>query len=370
MKRMWTAAMAALLLTTDAGALDPEARADGETALRKGLAWLVAKQKDDGAWSNERFPALTGLPLWALAEAFPEHPEYAANIAAAVVFLKGKAQPDGGIYVPDPRRGGSGLGNYNTSICMMALQATGRKDVIPLILKARTFTANTQLTGSDVHTGGFGYDQNGRRYSDLSNTAMAIDAMRMTESAEEFRPAGEAKADLDWDAALKYVSSMQSRQEGDDKGGFVYTKCFARPLSADTAGAERPRLQAYGSITYDGLLSLLHCRLTPKDPRVVSALDYCARHWTLEENPGQGAQGVYFYYEILTRALNASRTGMIERVGGKKVDWRTEVIRKVVSLQKQEGQWVNSNNRWWESDPVLATSYSLICLEHALKQAK
>ncbi|MBP5511075.1 MAG: hypothetical protein J6Z49_09170 [Kiritimatiellae bacterium] len=375
MKRIWTAALSALLLTTGACALDHETRTEGKAAIQKGLAWLVAKQKDDGSWSNERFPALTGLPLWALSEVASEYPEYAANIAAAVAYLKDKAQPDGGIYVPDPRRGGAGLGNYNTSVCMMAFQATGRKDVIPLILKAREFTANTQLTGDDVHAGGFGYDRNGRRYSDLSNTAMAIDAMRMTESAEEFRPAGEKKADLNWDAALKYVAGMQVPQGREDKGGFVYTKSFARAPSADANGVSggrfgRPRLQSYGSITYDGLLSLMHCKLTPKDPRVVSALDYCAKHWTLDENPGQGMQGVYFYYDILTRALNASRVDTIECADGKKVDWRAEVIRKVVSLQKREGYWTNANNRWWENDPVLATSYSLICLEHALKQAK
>ena len=309
-----------------------------------------------------------------MAGAEGERPEFAANIAAAVAFLKGKAQPDGGIYVPDPRRGGAGLGNYNTSVCMMALQVTGRKDVVPIILKARDFTARTQLTGADVHAGGFGYDRGGRRYSDLSNTAMAIDAMRMTEASEEFRPAGEKKADLNWDAALKYFSSIQVPKGEEGTGGFVYTKSFARAPAADAEGVSgrggRPRLQAYGSITYDGLLSLLHCKLTPKDPRVVSALDFCMQHWTLDENPGQGMQGVYFYYDILTRALNASRIDTIERKDGMKVDWRAEVIRKVVSLQKKEGYWMNANNRWWESDPVLVTSYSLICLEHALKGAK
>ena len=92
MKRIWTAALSALLLTTGACALDHETRTEGKAAIQKGLAWLVAKQKDDGSWSNERFPALTGLPLWALSEVASEYPEYAANIAAAVAYLKDKAQ--------------------------------------------------------------------------------------------------------------------------------------------------------------------------------------------------------------------------------------------------------------------------------------
>jgi len=68
-----------------------------------------------------------------------------------VAYILSKAQPDGGIYVPNPERGGAGLGNYNTSLCMMGLHATGRKDVVPAIQKARAYTAATQLTGDDEH---------------------------------------------------------------------------------------------------------------------------------------------------------------------------------------------------------------------------
>ncbi len=42
------------------------------------------------------------------------------------------------------------------------------------------------------------------------------------------------------------------------------------------------------------------------------------------------------------------------------------MIRKIISLQSPEGFWTNESNRWWENDPVLATSYSLIALEVAL----
>ena len=38
-------------------------------------------------------------------------------------------------------------------------------------------------------------------------------------------------------------------------------------------------------------------------------------------------------------------------------------MKKLVSLQKFEGFWQNENNRWWENDPVLVTSYSLLALE-------
>jgi len=366
--------------------LPEAAQKEAQTAIEKGLAWLKANQQGDGHWSDEKNPAMTALPLWALAASGSG--AYAPQIDKAVAFVLSKAQPDGGIYVPNPERGGAGLGNYNTSISMMGLQATGRKDVVPVILKARAYTASTQLTGDDEHAGGFGYDRGGRRHTDLTNTGMAIDAMRRTQSVEDLRPASEKRADLNWDAALKYVENMQQK-EGEDKGGFLYVKSFGpapamggklpggesknpafsggqggqRPSGGPQSG--RPPLRSYGSITYVGLLSMMHTNLTRNDPRVISAFDYCTKHWTLDENPGQGGQGIYFYYNVLTRALCAADIDAIPQASGGSLAWREALIKKVASLQKADGSWVNENNRWWENDPVLVTSYSLLAIEFA-----
>lgn len=353
--------------------LQEEARA----SIVKGLAWLAANQTPEGYWSDEKFPAMTALPLWAFAGA--QAAAYTAQVDKAVMFILSKAQPDGGIYVPDPQRGGAGLGNYNTSICMMGLHATGRKDVIRAIQKAREYTAATQLIGTDEHAGGFGYDRGGRRHTDLTNTGMALDAMRRTQSVEDLRPSGEKRADLNWDAALKYVENMQQK-DGADKGGFLYTKSFAPGGNPNAGGAPRggqgggdrarPQLRSYGSITYVGLLSMMHTRLTRSDPRVTSALDYCTKHWTLDENPGQGGQGIYFYYNILTRALSAANVDAIPQAAGGTLAWREALIRKVISLQRPDGSWINENNRWWENDPVLVTAYSLLALEFASGMTK
>jgi len=357
----------------------PEAlQKEAKTAIDKGLAWLTANQKAEGYWSDEKNPAMTALPLWAYASAGATQ-QHTSQVGKAVAFILSKAQPDGGIYVPNPERGGAGLGNYNTSLCIMGLHATGRKDVTRVIQKGRDYTAATQLAGDDEHAGGFGYDKGGRRHTDLTNTGMAIDAMRRTQSVEDQRPAGEKRADLNWDAALKYVENMQQK-DGEDKGGFLYVKSFGaapamggksegNPSSAaiGQGGGERgrPPLRSYGSITYVGLLSMIHTQLTRNDPRVISALDYCTRHWTLDENPGQGTQGLYFYYSILTRALSAANIDSIPQQGGSPLAWREALIRKVMSLQRPDGSWVNDSNRWWENDPVLVTSYSLLALEFA-----
>lgn len=344
-------------------ALPDALRKEVDAAVAKGLSWLAVSQKPEGHWSDERFPAMTALPLWAFAGAGGT--QYTTQMDKAVAFILSKAQPDGGIYVPDPQRGGAGLGNYNTSICMMALHATGRRDVAPALLKAREYTAATQLIGDDEHAGGFGYDRGGRRHTDLTNTGITLDAMRRTQDVEDLRPAGQRRTDLNWDAALKYVANMQLK-EGDETGGFLYTQSFRPGANAEAPAADaKPQLRSYGSITYVGLLSLLHAQLTRSDPRVVSALDYCTKHWNLDENPGQGRQGLYFYYNILTRALSAAGVDAIPQASGGTLAWREALIRQVLDLQRPDGSWVNDNNRWWENDPVLVTSYSLLALEFA-----
>ncbi len=355
------------VMAAQAGALPlPDAlQKETREAITKGVAWLTANQKSEGYWSDEKNPAMTALPLWAIAGAGAA--QATSHVDKAVAFIVSKAQPDGGIYTPDPKRGGAGLGNYNTSLCIMGLHATGRRDVTRVIQRGRDYTAATQLTGSDEHAGGFGYDKGGRRHTDLTNTGMAIDAMRRTQSVEDLRPAGEKRADLNWDAALEYVSNMQQKK-GEDAGGFLYVKSFGpAPAMGGKSGGERgrPPLRSYGSITYVGLLAMMHTPLARNDPRVISALDYCTKHWTLDENPGQGVQGLYFYYNILTRALSAADIDAIPQQGGGTLAWREALLRKVISLQKPDGSWVNENNRWWENDPVLVTSYSLLALEFA-----
>lgn len=70
-----------------------------------------------------------------------------------------------------------------------------------------------------------------------------------------------------------------------------------------------------------------------------------------------GSQGLYYYYDILARALAAAG---VEKVGGH--DWKAELAAKLISLQKPDGSWANDNNRFWESDPILCTSFAMLTL--------
>jgi len=357
--------MAVMCLTMAARAqtVAPELTQQARASVEKGLAWLKAQQKPSGAWSEENMPALTALPLWAFAASGAT--AYAPVQDKAVAYLLSCQRPDGGIYVPQPEKKGSGLGNYNTSISAMALQATGRRETVPALLKARAYIASSQHMGDDSHAGGFGYDKETKRaYADLNNTQFSMDAMRRTQNVEDQRPAGEKKADINWDAALKYVLQMQNK-EGETAGGFAYNTEDPKGGTVTNASG-KVMLRAYGSMTYAGVLAMVHAQLDKSDPRVRSAVDFGSRYWTVDENPGQGQQGVYFYLNIMARALSAAGVDSLRKSGSSEdIRWREELVKKLIALQKPDGSWVNANNRWWENDPVLASSYALLALEFA-----
>ena len=329
-------------------------------SLGRGEAFLLSKQAEDGHWGDPQMPALTALPLWALTgSAGSTNAERRAKIETArkkaAAFVLKTQRPDGGFYVPKPGRGGSGLGNYNTSVCLSALFESKLAPNAAL-LKARAYIASSQLTGDDTMAGGFGYDKvSRRRYADMSNTSYALDAMARTASLEEFRTGGKA-VDLDWEKAIGFVDNLL-KKTGEDAGGATYNE--STPQGGTTTNAQgKVHLRAYGSMTYAAVLSMCSAKLDRGDPRVRQALEYLTKYWTVDENPGMGSQGLYYFYDIMARALSVAR---VSDVGGH--DWRRELSTKVMSLQKPDGSWFNDNNRFWEADPVLCTSFAMLVLE-------
>lgn len=330
-----------------------------DDSLLKGAKFLLSQQDGSGYWSDRQMPALSALPLWALGCVdTASDKELSARIAAArksaAAYILATQRGDGGFYVPKPGRGGSGLGNYNTSVCLSALFESKLAPSAAL-LKAREYIASSQLVGDDTMAGGFGYDKiSRRRYADMSNTSYALDAMRRTESLEEFRTGGK-RVDLDWDKALSFVENLM-KKEGPQAGGAAYNETTPQAgKNVDPKG--KVHLRAYGSMTYAAVLSMCHAKLDRADPRVRQSFEYLSKNWSVDENPGMGNQGLYYFYDIMARALSASGA---EEVGGH--DWKKELSAKVMSLQKSDGSWMNDNNRFWEADPVLCTAFAMLTL--------
>ena len=119
-------------------------------------------------------------------------------------------------------------------------------------------------------------------------------------------------------------------------------------------------------MSYAGLLSFIYAKLSAEDPRVIAVKEWLGKNYTVEENPGMGAQGLYYYYQTMAKALTAANVDQLQLESGKKADWRTELANKLLSAQREDGSWVNSNGRWMESNPTLVTSYTVLALEQIL----
>ena len=121
-------------------------------------------------------------------------------------------------------------------------------------------------------------------------------------------------------------------------------------------------LRSYGSISYAGMMSFAYARIGRDDERVKAVIEWLGRNYTLEENPGMGSEGVYYYYHLMAKALRAQGVKQLDGPGDKTIEWRKELAAKLISLQREDGSWQNPTRRWMEGDPNLTTSYVLIAL--------
>lgn len=356
----------------------PVTKAEVAAALGRGVSFLLSSQNSNGWWSTSEQPAVTGLVLTALNREpggrFTRHRP--SELSRAYDFILGSIQPDGSIH-----RGN--LANYNTALCLLALTTAEDPNFLPVIRSARAYLAGTQIDFGESgkldtpFDGGVGYGSK-YQHSDMNNTLTAIEAMRWSEAVlpkDEPLVAAGAK-DLNWAAVVHFLQSCQNlpstnRQdwvstEPRDRGGFVYYPGESKAGGVTNAETGRVALRSYGSISYAGLLSYIYAKVSREDPRVVAVLDWLRHNYTLEENPGMGQEGYYYYLHLMTKALTAAgvetlKTG--EGEAAREVAWRQEVASRLVSRQQADGSWVNETPRWWESDRNLVTAYVLLSLE-------
>lgn len=340
-------------------------------AIDRGLQWLEKNQNTNGFWSTADQPAVTALAL----VAFKGDPKmrYKTNepegIKRGYRFLLSCVRPDGGIH-------NSNLVTYNTSIAMLALLAAEKPEYDPILVKARRFLVGLQKdfdgkgTNDNVFDGGIGY---GTKYehSDMGNTLQALEALYLSRHLVQ-KDAATKEPDLNWQAAIHFLQNCQNlptvnkqpwvSDDPKDKGGFVYYPGQSM-AGGVTNKSGRVALRSYGSISYGGLLSYIYAQLKKDDPRVTAVFDWLRSNYTLEENPGMGPQGLFYYFHTMAKALSLYGVNKLQLTNGESLDWRPELAMRLINLQQKDGSWANENNRWWEKDPALVTSYAVLTLE-------
>ena len=355
-----------------------------ERSIAKGVAYLEAKQDpESGSWSDPKLPAFTALSVSAMLGDPGRDPDagYSQAIERGLAFLVKNQKSDGGIY-------GKGLATYNTALSVMALSEAGRKEDFPVIAKARRLLINQQQDydrkgqTDNLFDGGVGYGGS-YAHSDLSNSHLAMEALYYSKKVladTEFDESSDF--DLDWEAAIAFVSLCQNSETtakrlGDwaglrkeDEGGFVYfpgdTKSDEIEIKVD--GKKKIALRSYGSMTYAGMLAFIYADMDLGDPRIQSALGWIQQNYTLDENPGMDAQGLFYYYHTMSKALSIARVNRLKTSQGKSLNWRKDLALKIMSYQSEDGSWINKDsNRWMEDDRILVTCYAILALEHVYR---
>src|SRR5262249_58632893 len=120
-----------------------------------------------------------------------------------------------------------------------------------------------------------------------------------------------------------------------------------------------------GAMTYGGLKSFLYAGVSHDDPRVKGAVRWVRAHYTLEENPGQGQAGLFYYYHTFGKAMVALGEDRFEDAKGVKHDWRRELFAAIKKRQQENGSFINKGDKQFgEADPNLATAFALIALSY------
>lgn len=338
--------------------------AEVKQVLDKAVSFLKSAQIEDGSFA----PKVAGPGVSALVAAgllkngiSPKEPVLGKTLA----YLEKQVRKDGGIY-------DKFLANYTTSVAMMAFKEANDDGKYDAILKnARKFLTGLQadelkVDPKNINFGGFGYDKKSR--ADMSNSAFSIEALLA---------AGVPKDDPAIKKALQFISRCQNlpgefndqpyakKTTKEDLGGFVYVP------DSDDKRHRTPEggLRSVGAMTYSGLKSFLYAGVSRDDPRVKAALAWIAKNYTLDENPGMGKAGLYYFYHTFAKAMTALGDDPFVDVAGKKHHWRRELFEALKSRQRADGSWQNQGDRTFgEGTAELATAFALLSLRYCLER--
>jgi squalene-hopene/tetraprenyl-beta-curcumene cyclase len=337
-----------------AGADPAEIRA----VLDKAVKFLKTKQAADGSFSAQRTgPGVTALVVGGLIQGGvdPSDPV----VAKGLKYLESQVKDDGGVY-------SKFLANYTTSVAIMAFQEANKNGKYDTIIKnAGKFLKGIQQENDpkNVAFGGFGYDA--KKRPDLSNTNFAIEALVA---------AGVSRDDPAIQNALKFIGRCQNlpgefndqpwakKASKDDLGGMTYL-----PLDTDDNPyrGEGGGLRSLGGMTYGGLKSFLYAGVGKDDPRVKAAIGWIRRNYTLEENPGMGQKGLYYYYHTFAKAMHVLGEDPFVDAKGTKHPWRQELFTALKKRQRDNGSWSNAgDDTFMESNPDIATAFAVLALSY------
>jgi squalene-hopene/tetraprenyl-beta-curcumene cyclase len=357
---------------------------------------LVKLQDSAGAWKmgpegkQTPSPSSTALIVASLAGApEPIKSQFKDAAAKGLAFILSKRNEDGS-FGEGPT--GGFLKTYTTALCLVAFSSVERTDKIAdMIRGAQAYLKNNQLK-EGPHEGGLGYGDApkdpAKMRGDLSVTGFAAEGLKLS---------GLPQDDEFWKLVVKFVRKCQNNSEVNTDPAFVAELkakglsvgndggLYYAPVASDKASpagtkkvADKEVIVSYGAMTYDGIKTYIYAGLKKDSPEVKSAMDWVRKNWSVEAHPGfayeevkrNHLRGIYYYYLLMARALDAYGENPLETFDGKKHDWPKELAEHFVKVVRDSKLWMNDNPAWYESDPVITSSYVLLTCDILFKYVK
>lgn len=253
---------------------------------------------------------------------------------------------------------------YTAALTVMALSFSpaDARSAWVFELRSRQLDAALGWSKSDVSFGGWGYStalpkkggDEAFLESNLSATAFALDALAAVGVPAE-SPA--------YENALVFVERQQnfaSRDPGpEDDGGFYFVPGDDVRNKAGAFGDRKDAFHSYGSMTADGLRSLLRCG--GNADRIAAARKWLLDRFDAKHHPGtyraereEVRDSAWFYWA----ASLAATIRLDPALASLKAPLRDELLRR----QRADGSWQNELTAVREDDPVIATSFALRAL--------
>ena len=365
-------------------------RTTWSAAQQKGFDFLFKMQEEGKFYmttpGGKIFdPGITGMGLAALLTkpATLRTDEERSAIDQGLDWLAGQQGETGGI--------GMHTINYTTCAAVLAMVKSGYPRFKGTIEKAQRYLVALQNTEgrdyepSDRDYGSIGYG--GDERGDLSNTQFAIEALRASGLEKDNEAFVKALTFLQRTQNLEEVNDfvgklrdpatgeIQRVISGNDGGSAYYPGNSPAGYIELGDGSKIPR--SYGSMTYALLKTYTLAGIAKDDPRVKAAVDWIQGNFDLDINPGSDPrmeekvkyQGLYYYYMLMSQALAITETDKVSvSVTADKreeIDWRQALRTKLLSMQREDGGWLNERNgRWFEELDIICTTYALIALEN------
>ena len=322
-------------------------------SIHRGAEFLRIHQEADGNFSKglvDPKPAFTALVVDALAHSPDKYRMNTPFIKKAVEAIQRTKQPDGSFCTPR-----LGLQTYCTAIAVMALASLEDPSLQQDIEAGKNYLLTTQNQDEDsINLGGAGYSAGGKPSGDVSHNW--VEAMR----------AAGVKDGKAMDNAKLFFSRLQNSEEnkklapgtaaGDDGGSYYRPGESKAGYDTTKDGLKVPK--SYGLMSYAALKSFLHLNVDKHDKLVENSMRWIRSNYTLDENKNIGADGLFYYYQTMAKALYIYDDPEIKTIDGQTHHWAEELSKRLISLQEPDGSWHNTvSSQWMENDNVLVSGF-------------